>query len=762
MKVKKWIKLSDYAHQMVSENTKYSAKNRWLKKKVKKATLLWNNEDLSNVELIGQGLLEYETLEKALKLSVNDDVENLESRPNVSISIKLTNENYNDFNRIHLLVKPLSKGFENFYVHYSFGNDCERIVHTTSLVPNIWNEVIFEITDVKKEQVKTFNITPFLFGTPPEALPEVAFLIKDIKAEAVEEDEIKGWHLTNRLAYSHVGYFVNLEKTAIMESSSTQKFYLKDKKGKIYYEGETKKVDTPLGIFQIMDFSTFNATGQYYLEVNSLKSEEFVINENPYLLSIWKSIQFLRTLRCGVEVKGVHSACHLNCRSVHPDGRSVPCFGGWHDAGDVSQFEICTAEMADAIMDLAKSVKNDKALCQRLKEEAKVGTDWLLQTTFEDGHRALAVGYRMWRKNILYPSNKGVFQNVSENGPFENLLASSALLNAYDTFDDEIYRDWCLRIAMIDFEEGVKGYKEGLFTKRWGPSIDSQVAGVAAHCASKLYKITKEEYYQELAIEYGKIIMKCQQTTYPSWDIPLRGFFYEDIDHRYLLTYEHRGHEQTPIQGLITLCKTFKGHSDYELWLNSLKLYREYILSTMKYTTPYNLLCAHVYDLNKINLGRFTIPTSVSKDDALNDLKEQARHGVKLNDNVYLRIFPIAYSRRGFHATLLSKTKAASLIANYLNDQELVQIAVNQLEWILGKNPFSSSTMYGEGYNYHPLYVAYSNQLVGALPVGIKTKGYEDEPYWPTVNNAVYKEVWGHTTGKFLAVLSDILEKKLV
>ena len=67
--------------------------------------------------------------------------------------------------------------------------------------------------------------------------------------------------------------------------------------------------------------------------------------------------------------------------------------------------------------------------------------------------------------------------------------------------------------------------------------------------------------------------------------------------------------------------------------------------------------------------------------------------------------------------------------------------------------------MYGEGYNYHPLYVAYSNQLVGALPVCFKTNGYNDAPYWPTVNNAVFKEIWGHTTGKYLWIFVDILDK---
>ena len=165
------------------------------------------------------------------------------------------------------------------------------------------------------------------------------------------------------------------------------------------------------------------------------------------------------------------------------------------------------------------------------------------------------------------------------------------------------------------------------------------------------------------------------------------------------------------------------------------------------------------YDiLDKLNSDRFTIPSSYGTiPEGMEILKNQARSGKKLADNVYLRIFPVAVQRRGYHATLLSKTKGISMIAKILNDEKLKQIAIDQLEWVMGKNPFASSTMYGEGHNYHPLYVAFSKQMVGALPVGIMTKGDKDLPYWPTYNNAVFKEIWGHTTGKYLWVLADII-----
>lgn len=756
MNVNNWIKESNYSRKMVLENTTNSSKYRWLLKKVYKKDKLWNNLNLDNVLLKGIGKLSYDTSNKAILLEVNDDVENLEVRPNTSIVINLDSHNFNEYNRLHLLMKPVATGFVNFYAHFAFGNETSKVVHTCSVIPNVWNDVLFEVGDVLRDNVLSLSITPFLFGTPPEAVPNVSFLVKDVYIEKVDLDDIKGWSLKDRIAYSHVGYFKDYEKIAIIENEKETTFKLKDEKNKEVYTGLTKKVSTNLGNFQIIDFSSFHTQGSYYIEVLDTKSNLFLINDNPYLLSIWKSLQFLRTLRCGVAVENVHSACHLNCRGVSNDGRSVPCFGGWHDAGDVSQFEICTAEMADAILNL-ENVITDASLKERLKEEAKVGIDWLLQTTFEDGNRALAITYKMWRKNILYNTNKGVSNNVCENGPFENFLACSALLNAYKSYDDEIYKAWCLRIALIDFSEGVKGYENKIYTKRWGPNIDATVCGIGAVCASRLYEITSDESYKNIAIEYGKIIMACQETTYHNSSV--RGYFYEDPNHTYLLTFEHRGHEQSPIEGIVSLCNTFKDSSDYDLWVNTLKLYKEYITDTMKYTAPYNLICGHVYDINKLNLERFTIPANITKDDALKILQSQIKKGIKLSDTIYLRIFPIAIQRRGFHATLLSKTKAVSLIASFFNDSELKQIVVNQLEWILGKNPFSSSTMYGEGYNYHPLYVAYSPQLIGALPVGIMTKGDDDEPYWPTVNNAVYKEVWGHTTGKYLAVIADILKE---
>ncbi len=64
--------------------------------------------------------------------------------------------------------------------------------------------------------------------------------------------------------------------------------------------------------------------------------------------------------------------------------------------------------------------------------------------------------------------------------------------------------------------------------------------------------------------------------------------------------------------------------------------------------------------------------------------------------------------------------------------------------------------MYGEGYDWTPLYSVRSGQMVGALPVGIETKGDSDAPYWPTQICWTYKEVWSQPVGEWIWLMRDL------
>ena len=762
-------KLTNYARKEIKDDDiKNSAYFRWLNKKVEAEEYIFkmNEDNLNKISRPASGSLEISNAhyDKCLLLSSNIDVENTRPRPSAGIVIDLSEKDkgidITKFNRVRFNIYLEAVGIQNVYFHFFIGNDNVKDIHTLSVYANTDNKVMWEIDDFDRDNVKKMVITPFLFGCPSEALGKIKIYISDIKVEKVKKDYDLGFDLEDRIAYSHVGYFTKAKKIALVSILNKKEFNIVDENDNIVFTADASDASSDLGKFYSLDFSNFKKKGRYAIKWDNNKTPYFEISDNPYLVSELKSMNFLRSLRCGEDIPGVHSACHLNCRTVDKEGNSVPNFGGWHDAGDLSQFEIPTAEMTHALVDLAFAT-NDEALKERIKEEAKVGGDWLLRTSFHNGERALAITYKLWRDNLLMFDNKDVFASVAENGPFENFLSAAALASLARLYKEDypIYSDWCLRTAIEDFNYGVDGYKEGIHTKRWGSNIDSVVCGHAITAACEIYKMNNDNSFLDNEKKYAKVVLKCQQSTYPDWDMPIRGFFYEDPKHKYMLTYEHRGHEQSPIQGLCNLYKMLPNDPDSRKWLKGIKLYKEYILSTLFATQPYGMLPGHVYDINKLNMERFTSGGWVKDSvEGLAYLQKEASTGIKLADGVYLRRFPIAIQRRGFHATLLSKTKGLSEVAKILNDKKLMQIAIDQLEWILGKNPFASSTMYGEGHNYHPLYVAYSRQMVGSLPVGIMTNGDLDLPYWPTYDNAVFKEIWGHTTGKYLWVLADILK----
>jgi len=734
---------------VVNEND--GAAKRWSDKRVLNETMLAP----VTAELSGQGQM-FKTEDGLKTVTVIDEAK----RWAVStVKLKFSDADWSAYNRLSVWVYPEAVGFQNFYFHCTIYNqDDKPQTHAPALIPNQWNHIIWEIDDIARGKVKTFSIGPVFFGVPPEACPEVKFYYKNFAVQKVNPDYTEGWDLDKRIAYSHSGYITESKKIALTQTAKNNRFEIisADNKRTSY---PVKKVTTELGSYIVLDFSELTEPGRYRLALDNRITPEFIISAFPFRPALIKSVAFLKTLRCGDDVMGVHSPCHLNCHTFHPDGRMVPNHGGWHDAGDVSQFEICTAEIAYALLKNGE-INMDKALAAEIRNEGRWGSNWLLRTHFGDGYRALAVHYSMWQKNILKNTAAISPRDIAENGPFENFCAAAALAAAASAYKnrDKIFADWCRRTAEADFWFAVDGLKKGLFTKRWGPLAAAQVDGHGAIAAAELYTLTGDKRYLRQGAVYAETVCACQEDKLPAWQRPLRGFFYKNPDHKEILNYEHRGHEQSPVCGLVRMYEVAADYPDAPKWLASIKLYREYILNTIKLTSPFNLLPAYIYDVTKINLNDHIYSKTVwTEEKAREELIKQAQAGIKLDADIYIRKFPIALGRRGFHATLLSKTKAVSAIARLLRDNGLIQIALDQLEWILGKNPFAASTMYGEGYNYHPLYVAFSGQMVGALPVGIQTKGKNDRPYWPTGCQSVYKEIWGHTAGKFIEVLTDII-----
>jgi hypothetical protein len=283
------------------------------------------------------------------------------------------------------------------------------------------------------------------------------------------------------------------------------------------------------------------------------------------------------------------------------------------------------------------------------------------------------------------------------------------------------------------------------------------VGAVGAMAAAALYAATEDEFYQHRAVHYAGIVTACQQQALTDWDVPMTGFFYQDLERDLIWHHSHMSYACMPNMALRVMCETFPQHPLYMKWYYALVLSGEYYRLLAEYTRPYGVIPAGVYHEDEIENHPAKVLAGINQitEDDYYLYKEQVRKGFPVGKGHYIRVYPVWFSFRGNYKVLLSESKAMSCSAMLRNDYGLYNAAQDNLAWIVGKNPFAQSTMYGEGYDYIQLYAVQPGQTVGALPVGMQSFRENDVPYWPQVCTATYKEVWICPPTKWMWCLAD-------
>jgi endoglucanase len=216
-----------------------------------------------------------------------------------------------------------------------------------------------------------------------------------------------------KIVVNQVGYLPNSPKVALLVNSDTtqQKIELVNSNTK-----QTVRAITPTQSvrdrdsndrLQTIDFSQIEQTGNYFLRAGSIESYPFSIASNVYQEPIIKLLRSYYLQRCGIAiddpVTGIrHAPCHLRDGSLaHQDptdrsGKAIPSTGGWHDAGDYGKYVSTTAVTVGRLLSLYEN--NPKAFPDRqltipesgngipdLLDEMRVGLDWMLSVQRSDG-----------------------------------------------------------------------------------------------------------------------------------------------------------------------------------------------------------------------------------------------------------------------------------------------------------------------------------------------------------------------------------------
>jgi hypothetical protein len=687
---------------------------------------------------------------------------------NAGIRCIFENEDWSKFNRISIWVYPDNSGaYQNWLELRLFNEGLEKLPalfgqegeNTVTLRNHEWNHVVWEIGNVARDKISKFEISSIMSGNEPESTDTLAFYFDDLVLEKVEPDYIEGWPVwPGRISFSHTGYQLGSPKNAIANDLKASEFRIvNEKSGKTVLRKPIQTITSHLGTFQLLDFSEIQQSGSYFIEAGKTVTQPFRIDPDIWKETIWKALNFFYVERCGTLIPGVHGTCHRDWTCVHGE-KSLVINGGWHDAGDFTQGLRNTGEAVYAMFSLAEQMYkrgDDSRLFERLLEEAQWGLDWILKTSFGDGFRNEgSVNSR--RTNGIIGDFDDV-TSIAKNTPKSNFIASSAEVIAYRVLKERNPRlaNYSLKMAKADWQFAVEKLvlDEGPASNAvWSVSFDSgnilhEVASAGVLASVELWHATGDSRYASKAVELAKIIIESQQRKLPGMDIPITGFFYTSPAKKNILHYCHNGREQEPIAALTQLCEAFPDHPDWMKWYSAVVLHSQYLKTIAKYTEPYGVLPSSIYT----DQDYLQVPESRQE-----SFRLQVLNGIPLGKGYYLRIFPVWMDYRGHFGTILPQAQSLNNAAHLRGDPESAKLALHQLEWIVGRNPFSQSIMYGEGYDFPPLYTPSSGDIAGALPVGIQTRAESDKPYWPVQNTWTYKEVWVHPVSQWIGLMRDI------
>ena len=354
------------------------------------------------------------------------------------------------------------------------------------------------------------------------------------------------------------------------------------------------------------------------------------------------------------------------------------------------------------------------------------------------------------------------------NSPYDNFLITGLLAKIIKSLpEDYVMRAQLLQVVKEDYSYALAGFEETgykhepIFWEHTYNTSKSLFLATMAWAEALMYQLTEDVTYQEQMIEWFNDLLDCQEKVGLELTdgTMLKGMFYRDETHKVFQHFNHQAREHLYALAFEEVLAAAPEHEKAERWLEHGRDYGDYLDYLGQFTDPYPMYASGIYSEDEWqDKESFYKQHLLVDDEAEASYQEQLKQGVKVGEGLYIKRFPVWFSFRGNNGILLSMGKSAAVMGRLLDRQTLLDKAHQQLQWMVGKNPFGQSMIYGEGYNYPQQYSVSSGEITGEMPVGMQTFGNEDEPYWPQFNNATYKEVWVGIAGKWLSLVAELIK----
>lgn len=507
---------------------------------------------------------------------------------------------------------------------------------------------------------------------------------------------------------------------------------------KIVFQDSMYLIEGDFGKYLVGDFSNLDKEGNYYITIANgvIRSYPFAISRNVYEDSMNKILYYFSQQRCGPSTTGFLSPCHID-DAIRSDTKThQDVTGGWHDASDLRKGLESIITGAIGLVNVLELNPENKDIL----DELRWGNQYFLKMQEPDGYVMQGMeenrSGNYWTNNIIekpdgplrtimpsgptrlpltvYGTSDDRVLNVSparEIGQFRFIITQAKIARLLKHQDTE-YANQCLNAAKRAYTWAMK------------ENIAKDAGQYAAHIEASvaLFKATEEESYRNDAITVSKKLLQLQAPVDENSSID--GFFFQTMEkkHPHRVEIEQSGYMAPIMIGLTELINAFPEHDEVSVWKNALALYSGNYVAKMCAKNPFGIMPIGLY--------------------------HEKQGGDRKVGQYWYRYF-MAPSRAwwvGINAHLASTGVGLRKAAQILNDTELAALAQRQIDWILGVNPFNSSTIEGVGYNQPKHFV--NSEFRPATPniIGAVFNGHGgtelDEPYF--YNNGEWQvgEYW--------------------
>lgn len=625
----------------------------------------------------------------------------------IRLPLDLPKEKFSEFNQLSFMVYPDVPDRAAIWVEMSGSGIWTQACHP--LIPRQWNRVSIcwsnHLTPEDAQKLTTLIIARQIYGRLPGDPQWCNYYIKDLTLEKVNTGTESAWSASpEKIIIPQNGFAPSYTKQAILSGSFQENtFAVIDRNGTTVFRGELVTAVYPTGTFKIADFSALRTPGTYRIKSGNLISVPFEISHRHQQDLAAKNLNFFLSMRAGMATPA-HPACFLEPSLRSDNRRPVDFSGGWFDASDLR----CYHSMA------MKSILRPLALTYdfntpELYDEARWGALMLTKMFDPDTGFPFTV-------QALYPQhdpdkrlasvfNDGNYRKVNnfwtDNQPDSgDERTIHVAQNTFSCHPDLIDSHWGLTAAGFHYFMLASSTEQTLARKLFdqckrhfdflcdhtpaelyqqgigGFNRNSNLAiALLLENAVAVFRATGKTYYREVALEMAQRLLNRQRRQLYQSDHGYFGGFFCSSDAKTSASLDRDDYSIYALSRLADLLPGTQTAFDIHA---ALRIYAEFFLKNpASKMLPYQAPYAHFSETPKPDW--FCAEVASSPD------------GKKLY--AYLD----SYFMSGINGTAALQTQ---ILAIWLNDPQLQEIAAGYLSFHTGFNPAGRSFIADIGSNF--------------------------------------------------------------